>query len=300
VSRFTIVVDSNCDLPPDYVEKYGIEIMPMPFDLDGTPHNQGYWQDISGKEFYDALRKGSVAKTSQITPYVFNNIFTEYAKQGQDVLFLFLSSGLSTTFSNAQMALQDVRESYPGCGVHIIDTINATVGHGLIAILAAKKRTEGFSVAETAVWLEKKKHSCIGVFTVDDLMYLHRGGRLSRLSAIAGSVLGIKPVLNLAPDGTLALKDKARRKKGAMEMMVSQLKRSINPDTELDTVFIAHTDCPEDAQTFADMVRASVNVREVTHMLMGPIIGAHLGPGSLVLLFEADMTRKEYESKFYK
>ena len=300
MSAFTIVVDSSCDIPHRYIEEHGIEVMPMPFELDDIPHNQGYWQEVSGKEFYDALRNGSVAKTSQINPVAFVTAFTEYAQQGKDALFILLSSGLSNTVNSAQMALQEIRDTYPDCQVHVVDSISATVGHGLLAILAGKKRAEGFSAADTAAWLEKKKHSCIGVFTVDDLMYLHRGGRLSKLSAVAGSVLGIKPVLNLAPDGTLALKDKARRKKGAMEMMISQLKRSINADTVLDTVLITHTDCQEDAQIFSDMVKASVNVREVDHMLMGPIIGAHLGPGSLVLLFEADMTREEYENKFYR
>jgi len=132
------------------------------------------------------------------------------------------------------------------------------------------------------------------------LMYLHRGGRLSKLSAIAGSVFGIKPLLNIMADGTLELKEKVRGKKGVMETMVAHMMRSIDPGAVLDTVMIAHTDCPEDAETLAGMVKASVNVREVVCMLMGPVIGAHLGPGSLVLLFEADMTREEYENRFYK
>ena len=299
MNTFTIVVDSNCDLPRDYPEKHGIEVMPMPFELDGKPHDGGYWQEITGADFYDALRNGSIAKTSQINPETFITIFAEYIKQGRQALFLLLSSGLSNTYASAQTALLEIKETNPDCGIHIVDTISATVGHGMLAMLAVKKRDEGLSVAETAVWLEEKKNRCIGVFTVDDLMYLHRGGRLSKLSAVAGQVLGIKPVLNLAPDGTLALKDKARKKKGAMEMMVSQLKRSINPDTELDTVYIAHTDCPEDARTFEEMVRNSVNVRQIVNMLMGPVIGAHLGPGSLVLVFESDMDRDEYESRFY-
>jgi len=299
MSTFTIVVDTNCDLPSEYIEEHGIELLSMPYELDGVSHDQGYWQKITGKEYYDALRKGGVATTSQINPYTFSVLFKKYAEQGEAALFLLLSSGLSKTFEGAQLALQEVKETCPEAEIYLIDTISASVGHGLVATLAVKKRNEGLSAAETAAWLEEKKKSCLGVFTVDDLMYLHRGGRLSRFSAVAGSVLGIKPVLNLAPDGTLALKDKARRKKGAMELMASQLKRSVNEDTELDTVFVAHTDCPEDAQTLAGLVKNSVKVREVVVMLMGPIIGAHLGPGSLVLLFEADMTREEYESKFY-
>ena len=300
MNKFRIVVDSNCDLPPEMLGEHGIAVMPMPFELDGRPHDQGYWQEISGKDFYDALRKGGVAKTSQINPDAFIKEFTDYARRGEDALFLLLSSGLSATFSSAKLALQDVKETYPDCGIHIVDTISATVGHGLLAILAVRKRAEGFSAAETAAWLEEKKQSCIGVFTVDDLMYLHRGGRLSKLSALAGSVFGIKPLLNILADGTLALKEKARGKKGAMEMMIDHMKRSIDPDAALDTLVVAHTDCPEDAETLVKMIKLSVNVREIVCMLMGPVIGAHLGPGSLVLLFEAGMTREQYQNKFYK
>lgn len=300
MNPFTIVVDSNCDLPPEYIEEHDIKIMPMPFELDGTPHNQGYWQEISGKDFYDALRNGGVAKTSQINPDTFIEVFTQYAKQGKDALFILLSSGLSNTLGSAQIALQEVKEAYPDCGVHIVDSISATVAHGLLTMFAVKSRAENKTVAETAAWLDERKHYCIGLFTVNDLMYLHRGGRLSKLSAIAGSALGIKPLLNLAPDGTLGLKEKARNKKNAMEIMISQMKRSLKPDTVLDTLFVSHTDCPEDAEVFAEMVKASVNVREVLCVLMGPVIGAHLGPGSLILLFEADLTRDEYEDRFYK
>ena len=300
MSSFTIVVDSNCDLPPEYIEEHGIEIMPMPFELDGKPHDLGYWQDISGKDFYDALRKGSVAKTSLINPDVFYALFTEYVRKGTEVLFLILSSGLSNTFNSAQIALADIKGSYPDCNIHVIDTISATVGHGALAMSAVKKRAEGLSAAETAAWLEEKKHSFIGLFTVNDLMYLHRGGRLSKFSAIAGSVLGIKPILNIGPDGTLALKDKARSKKAAMEMLINRMKQCINPDNALEHVFLSHTDCPEDTRLFAEMIKSSVNVREVVSVMMGPIIGAHLGPGSIVMLFEADITRLEYESRFSK
>ena len=130
-------------------------------------------------------------------------------------------------------------------------------------------------------------------------MYLHRGGRLGKLSAIAGSVLGIKPILNLAPDGTLALKDKARNRRAALKLMVSQLKQGINPATALDTVLVTHTDCLEGAEALAEMVEAEVKVRRVVVVMMGPVIGAHLGPGAVTLMFEADMTRGEYESRFY-
>jgi len=299
MSSFAIVADTNCDIPPEYIGEHGVELIPMPFELDGVPHNLGYWQEISDKEFYNTLRKGGVAKTSQINPDAFVTAFTEYASQGREALFLTLSSGLSNTFGCAQIALQEIKDIYPDCGIHVVDTISATVGHGLLAMMAVAKRAEGLSISETVAWLEEKKQYCIGIFTVNDLMYLHRGGRLSKLSAIAGSALGIKPLLNIGSDGTLSLKDKARSKKAAMDMMISRLRQCVVPDAVTDYVMISHTDCVEDAQKLAEMIKSSINVREVVCMMMGPVIGAHLGPGSLVLLFESVMTREEYERKFY-
>lgn len=296
---FTIVVDSSCDLPSEYIREHGIEVVPMPFYLDGKEHSLGYWQEISGKEYYDALRGGSIAKTSQVNPGSFVSVFTKYAKQGKDVVVLTLSSGLSATYKSAEAAQKEVKAAYPDCGLYLIDSINATAGHGLLATLAVKKREEGLSASDTAAWLEKQKHFCLSLFTVDDLMYLHRGGRLSKLSAVAGSMLGVKPVLNVHCDGTLKLKDKVRGRQTALKLLITQLKRSLNLGTALDTVFVSHTDCLEDAQLLAEMLKAEVEVRQAVIIMMGPIIGAHVGPGTLTLLFEADITREEYENKFY-
>ena len=299
INPFTIVVDTSCDLPPEYIDEHGIEVLPLPFTLDGKAHNMGYWQDISAKEYYGAQRNGQVAMTSQINQASFYEAFAKYAKQGRDALFLILSGGLSSTYHNAVIALEEVKELYPGCRIYPIDSIFATSGIALLAMLAVMKRDEGLTACETAALLEEKKKSCLGFFTVDDLMYLHRGGRLSRLSAVAGSVLGIKPILNVAPDGTLQLKDKVRGRKAALRNMVSQIKRSINPDTVLDRVIINHTDCLEDAQALAELIKAEINVQDIGIIMMGPVIGAHLGPGAVTLVFNADITRRQYEKKYY-
>jgi DegV family protein with EDD domain len=292
---FTIVVDTSCDLSPKFIEEHDIKVMPITFTLNDAEHKMGYWQEISDKEFYDSLKRGGVAKTAQINPESFVESFTEYAKKGEDVLYLILSSGLSATYQSSQIALKEVKETYPDCNIYPIDSISATSLNSILAMMIVKKRDEGLSVSETAAWLEKKKHQVMGFFTVDDLMHLHRGGRLSKLSAIGGSILGVKPILNIQPDGTLKLKDKARGREAAFKIMVSQLERCINPDTTLDTVVICHSDCESDAQKFADMVRAAVNVKRVEIIMLGPVIGAHLGPGAVTLSFEADITREEYE-----
>ena len=299
MSLFTIMTDTNSDLPDEFIEEHGVKMLPIPYTLDGIPHNDGRWQEISDKDFYNALGNGSTAATALINPEVFIDVFTEYAKRGESLLMLTLSSGLSGTYQNSIIALNDIKSIFPNCDIHVVDSTNAAGGAGLLNVLAVKKRAEGFSAGETAAWLEEKKHSCFSLFTVNDLMYLRRGGRLSGLSAVAGSIIGIKPLLNVAPDGTLTLKDKVRGRKASLSMLVSQMKRCLNNSTDLDIVLISHSNCLEDAQSLADMVRAAVKVNEIKLVMMSPVIGAHVGPGTLALFYESDMTREEYEAKFY-
>ena len=300
MSKFTILVDTSYDLPQEYITEHDLKIIAIPFHLNGETHDDGRWQDISDADFYKALADGGVAGTTLINPETFTQVFTEYAKKGEELLVILLSSGLSGTAQNGIMALQDVKEEYPDCNIHVVDGLNAAGGTGLVTALAVKKRAEGLSAKETAEWLEEKRHSCFSLFTVDDLMYLHRGGRLSKLQAVAGSIIGIKPLLNVHPDGTLKLKDKARGRKAALETLVSQMARSLHPDTKsLDTVIISHSNCIADAEKVADMVREKVDVKNLYIVMMGPVIGAHVGPGCIALFFEADMDRPTYEEKFY-
>jgi len=299
VKPFTIVVDTSCDLTPEFIDEHDIKVMPIPFILDGTEHKDGYWQEITGKEFYTALGNGSSANTSQINPDAFVKSYTGFAEKGEDVIYIILSSALSATYQSSQIALADVKESYPDCNIFTIDSVSATSAGTLLMMLAVEKRSEGASAAETAAWLEEKKNYTFGFFTVDDLMYLHRGGRLSKLSAVGGSLLGIKPVLNLKPDGGLSLKEKVRGRDAAMKQLISQLERCVSPDKVLDKLLIPHTDCEEDALRLAELVKEKFEVRHLEILLMGPVIGAHVGPGTIAFTFIADMTREEFESKYY-
>ena len=296
---FTIVVDTSCDLSPEFIKEHDIKVVPIPFVLDGVEHKDGYWQEISGKEFYDALRNGGTAKTSQINPDAFVTSFKEFAEKNEDVIYIILSGCLSATYQSSQIALAEVKESYPNCNIFPIDSISATVVSTLVTMLAVQKRSEGASAAETAAWLEEKKNYAFGVFTVDDLMYLHRGGRLSKLSAVGGSLLGIKPILGINPDGSLGLKEKVRGREAALKFLVGQLEKTVTPGKVIDTLLIPHTDCEDDAQKLANMVREKFEVRDLQIILMCPVIGAHVGPGTVALVYEADMSREEFEKKFY-
>ena len=299
MGSFTILVDTNTDLPVEYFDEHDIQTIPIPFNLDGVQHSGGRWQEISDTEFYASLSNGSSAGTALINPESYVDLFTQYAKEGKSLLVITLSSGLSGTYQNSVIALDDVKSKYPDCDIHTVDSVNAAGGAGIVCMLAVAKRSEGLSAGDTAAFLEGKKQSCLSLFTVDDLMYLHRGGRLSKLSAVAGSIMGIKPLLNVAPDGTLKLKDKVRGRKGALSTLFKQMQRSLNPDTKLGTVIISHSDCYEDAESLADMIRMSYEVEELIVTMMGPVIGAHVGPGCVALFYEGDMSREEYEAKFY-
>ena len=299
MSSFSILIDTNADLPQEYLDENAIEVVPIPYNIDGTQHSGGRWQEITEEGFYNALRNGSSAGTALINQVTFVSIFTEYASLGKSLLVITLSSGLSGTFQNSVIALEEVKCHYPNCDIYTVDSLNAAGGAGLLTVLAVEKRQEGLSARETAEWLNKRKNSCISLFTVDDLMYLHRGGRLSKLSAVAGSIIGIKPLLNVAPDGTLKLKDKVRGRKGALTMLFKQMKRSLNPGTKLNNVIISHSDCYDDAEALAAMLRSEYDIRELVVIMMGPVIGAHVGPGCVALFFEADKTREEYEKEFY-
>jgi len=296
---FAIVVDTSCDLTPEYIKKHEIEVMPIPFVLDAEEHNEGYWQKITGMDFYDALAGGSVAKTSQINPDAFVKTFTEYAKEGKDVIYIILSSALSATYQSSQIALAEVRETYPDCNIFTVDSISATVITTLLTMNAVEKRDEGFSAKETAAFLEEKKNYMFGVFTVDDLMYLHRGGRLSKLSAIGGSVLGIKPILSINPDGSLGLKEKSRGRDNSLKALINYMQRSVAPGSVIENVLIPHTNCEEDAQRLAKMVRESFEVRNIELILMCPVVGAHVGPGTVALVYESNISRGEFDKKYY-
>jgi len=299
VKPFTIVVDTSCDLTPEFIEQNELEVMPIPFVLDNEEHNDGYWQKISGNDFYDALRNGGVAKTSQINPDAFVKTFTEHAKNGRDVLYIILSGALSATYQSSQIALAEVKEAYPDCNIFTVDSISATVISTLLVKSAIQKRDEGLSAKETALWLEEKKNYMFGIFTVDDLMYLHRGGRLSKLSAIGGSVLGIKPILSINPDGSLGLKDKVRGRDNSLKALINHMEKATEKGAVIKNVIIPHTNCEEDAQKLAEMVREAFEVESIEIFLMCPVVGAHVGPGTVALVYEANMTREQFEKKYY-
>ena len=296
---FSILVDSSCDLPPEFIQEHGIDVLPMLFTLDDREYPDGAWLEITPKEFYEKLKIGGVAKTTQINPEEWVAVFTKYAERGEDLICLVLSSGLSGSAGNAAIAADEVNERFPNSKIYAIDSLSATGGHGVLASLAVQKRSEGLSAADTASFLEKIKHQVFAFFTVDDLNFLHRGGRLSKLSAVAGSLLGVKPMLNISPEGTLQLKEKVRKRKAALELLITQMNRCLEPGDDIGRFAITHCDCEEDAKKLAGMIMDIYKADQPMIMAMSPIIGAHTGPGAITLFFAGNLTHAEYEEKYY-
>ena len=298
MSEFTIMIDTGCDISESYIEENNLAVLPISFQIDGASHDQGGWQDITSTEFYNKLRSGSTTSTTLINPERFKEKFTEFAEKGESVLYISLSSALSGTYQNSLLALEEVKETHPNCNICCVDSINASAGIWTVVLLAVKKRKEGMPLEDTAKFLEETKHKCFALFTVDDLMHLHRGGRVSKLQAVAGSMLGVKPLLNVSPIGKLEKTGKARGRKGALADLASQMKNALDPDTKsLESVIVGHGDCEEDAKTMLGLVKESYSVEESHIVTIGPVIGAHSGPGTIALFFGGDMTREAYEKK---
>jgi len=280
-NRFVLISDSTCDLSPKMVEELDLHILPLHFTIGETTYFDG---EIPPHEFYDMLRAGEMAVTSQITPTAFAEAFEPFLQEGIDVLYLAFSSGLSGTCNAAGIAAGELREKYPERRIEVVDSLAASMGEGLLAYHAANMRKEGASFDEVRGWLEDNKLNMAHWFTVDDLHFLKRGGRVSSAAALFGSMLGIKPVLHVDDEGHLIPMQKVRGRAASLEAMVAQMeKAAINP--QLQTVFISHGDCLADAQKLADIIRKRLGVRDIHIHTVGPVIGSHSGPGTLALFY---------------
>ena len=282
---FVLLTDSSADLSAELVRDLDIQVLPLSF----TIHNKNYYnypdnRDMNPHEFYIRLRHGEVATTSAMNVAQYTEVMEPFLQQGLDVLILAFSSGLSSTYQSSRLAAEELMEKYPQRKIFTVDTLCASMGQGLLVYLAARKRQDGASIEEVRDWTETRKLSICHQFTVDDLHFLKRGGRISGATALMGTMLNIKPVLHVDDTGRLVNIGKARGRQAALKALVDKMEQTaIDPHSQ--TVFISHGDCPEDAQTLAQMVRERFGVREIVINYIGPVIGAHSGPGTLALFY---------------
>ena len=280
--NFCITTDSGADLPPSYCQTHDITVLPLAFTIEGqTYHGSGAMDD---KVFYDKLRAGALPTTSAANPEDTAALFRTFAGQGKDLLHVAFSSGLSSTSDAAQIAAQMVMEEYPQRKIIVVDSLCASMGQGFLVHQAVKLRDAGETLEDAARKVTDLRLNVVHNFTVDDLGHLHRGGRVSKATAVVGSLMGIKPILHVDDEGHLTSVGKVRGRKASIQAladrMEEQMKGFDNPE-----VFISHGDCPEDAQTLADMVRTRFGIDTIMIGYIGPVIGTHSGPGTLALFF---------------
>ena len=283
MNPYVIVTDSSCDLPADLVKQYGLEIVQLAVTVEGGETTLN--SDLDIKEFYAQLRDKKRATTSAANPDAFFSVFDKYLAAGIDVLYLGFSSGLSGTCNAGFIAARELSEKYPERKCVVLDTLCASLGQGLIVVLAAKKKLQGATLDEVYEYAKDLKPNLVHLFTVDDLFFLKRGGRVSAVTAVAGSALGIKPVLHVDDAGHLIKIGIKKGRKGSLNDLCERMKESaIDPANQL--VFISHGDCEEDAKYLADKITTEMGVKEpilISHV--GPVIGAHAGPGTVALFF---------------
>ena len=282
---YQIITDSCCDFTKEMYEKLGLVVAPLMVNFRGQTYPDR--NDDSLKDMYAGLRAGEVATTSAANPEQWQELMEPYLQKGEDLLVLAFSSGLSTTYQSASMAADELRAMYPDRTISVVDSLCASLGEGLLAYYACKKRDEGLSLQELTQWLlDNRLHLCHW-FTVDDLMYLKRGGRVSAATAIMGTMLNIKPVLHVDNEGHLINVGKARGRKASIQAMAKKV-AELGAGYDNSTMFISHGDCLEDAQYLAGLLKGQYGAKEVYINYVGAVIGSHSGPGTLALFFMGD------------
>lgn len=280
--EFEIFTDSSCDLPKEIIETYDIKVMQLEVIMDDQAPIMN--KDIDAKEFYQQLRDGANAKTAAMTPGYFAEQAKESLEAGNDILYIGFTSGLSVTYNNGAMMIEELKEKYPERKILSIDTLCASVGEGLLVHYAALQRKAGATIEEIYNGVMAMKDKIHHQVTVDDLFFLKRGGRISAATAIAGSVLSIKPMIHVTAEGKLDTIGKTRGRKSAMKELVSKMQANADVDN-WKYVFISHGDCLEDATRVKEMVEEAFPQVKVILSDVGPVIGAHTGPGVIALCY---------------
>lgn len=285
MSNYKIITDSSCDLTQSLADSLELAIVPLAVNFQGQEYRNFLdHRELDVSQFYQGLRDGEQTSTTAANPSAWRNAAEPILQSGQDVLILAFSSGLSTTCNAASMAAQELIEEYPDRKVLVVDTLCASMGQGLFCMHVAKERQSGKSLEEARDYAESIKLNLVHWFTVDDLHFLKRGGRISGATAVVGSLLQIKPVMHVDDEGHLVAVSKARGRKASIHAMADKVaETAFDPKTQ--TMFISHGDCPEDAAYLAELLKDRYEVPEVVINHVGPVIGSHSGPGTLALFF---------------
>lgn len=282
---FKIVTDSSANLTDGQIEEYGVEILSLKYYIDGKEYDS-YVKGVPTNyaETYSLLRQKAKITTSLVSREVCDKTIIPILEGGEDVLVLAFSSGLSGTYGNIENAARDYRVQFPERKIIVVDTLCASLGEGMAVHYAVKLKNEGKTIEEVADWVEKHKLNICHIFTIDDLFFLKRGGRLSGTGAVVGTLLGIKPVLHTADDGKLYVTGKVRGRKASVEYLIKSVgERAVEPEKQ--EIFVVHGDCVDEAEYIASEIKKRYNVKKTVVNWVDPVIGAHSGPGTLSVFF---------------
>ena len=285
---FTVFTDGCSNLPGAVLNTREIHVLPCSYTVGGVPYTySGDIEAFDDRTYYDMLRSGREVRTSLLNTQLFLDHFRPVLEQGQDVLYVGMSSGISGTIQSARIAAAELEESFPGRTVYVVDSLGAGFGPGLLSIRASELRDAGKSAAEAGAILDSERMRLCEYFTVDDLNFLKRTGRVSGATAMIGTVLNIKPLLYGDNDGHIVACAKYRGRKKAVDAMVEKYaSKAVAPETQC--VAISNAACPEEAQQLADRIRAIAKPRELIICPHEPVTGSHVGPGMLALFFMGD------------
>ena len=286
---FAIFVDGSSNLPGRLLRELTIEILPCSYTMNGQPSTyDGSLDSFDAHEYYDMLRQGGRVQTSLLNTQLFLDSFRPVLERGEDVLYFSMSSGISGSYASGQIAARQLREEFPARKLLLVDTYSASLGEGLLVMRAVDCRREGMSIDDTYTLLRSLRHRMAQIFTVADLRYLRRTGRLSNLEAAVGTVLQIKPLLKGDPRGKIVCFAKLRGRQRAIEAIAKRYEELVR-DAQTQTVGIAHADCAPDAQILASLLRrSSCPPKQILLVDYEPVTGSHVGPGALALFFLSD------------
>ena len=283
---FQIMTDTSANLPSELAAQSDITVIPFPFFVNGARHTCLDTEGFDGETFYGAMREGADVTTSQVNPQSYIDAMRPVLQQGRDILFVGMSSGISGAYHSAELAAEELLPEFPGRKIRLVDTIGASLGEGLLVLRAYRDKLAGLSLDSIYEKLMDLRHRLCNIFTVDDLKYLRKGGRLSNLSFIVGTLLQIKPLLKGNEEGKIVAFAKLRGRKKALEELAKRYDEYV-VNAEEQTVGIAHADCPQDAAYLTELLRRNHPPKEILTVCYEPVTGSHVGPGTLALFFEA-------------
>lgn len=286
MAEYMISTDTSCDFPYEYVQQHQLPLVTLFYSIDDVMGPDGSPTLENLKSFYNKMRQGVPTKTQQASIEDTEKLFRTILSKGVDLLHIAFSSGLSGTANAARLAAETLKEEFPDRKIMVVDSLCASMGQGLLVDSAIRMKEAGKSIEEVAQWLEENIPHLCHLFTVEDLKYLQRGGRISKTTALVGTMIGIKPVLHVDDEGKLVPLAKVRGRKQSLQALVDRMEQQIGSYRDSkQRIFISHGDCEEDARYVAELVKQRFGYEDFMISFIGPTIGSHAGPGTVALFF---------------